>query len=178
MSDMGEHDRLLRRSVSNRVTADGLVPPGATVLCLGARSGAEVLAFLDRGCFAVGIDLNPGAHSSSVLYGDFQKIQWPAASVDVVFTNSLDHAFDINVVLGEIIRVLSPSGIVIVEAVRGIAEGHPPGVYESFYWHTTDDLVSLLTSQGLNVLKRYPFDEPWNGEHIVLQPMSSTKPPV
>src|SRR4051812_7406462 len=36
------------------------LPPHASVLCLAARLGHEVEAFISLGHFAVGIDLNPG----------------------------------------------------------------------------------------------------------------------
>ena len=66
----------------------------ASVLCLGARQGTEVKAFLDLGCFAVRIDLEPGAENQFVVQGDFHDLKFPTESVDIVFTNSLDHAFD------------------------------------------------------------------------------------
>jgi SAM-dependent methyltransferase len=77
---------------------------------LGARFGTEVKAFHDLGSFAVGIDVRTGERNKFVLQGDFHDIQFPAATVDIVFTNSLDHAFDFEKVIQEIRRVLKPSG--------------------------------------------------------------------
>ena len=47
-----------------------------TVLCLAARIGTEVKAFLDLGCFAIGIDLNPGTDNRYVVHGDFHDLQF------------------------------------------------------------------------------------------------------
>ena len=89
----------LRRQLSPSLLGERLrsVPElkaGMSVLCLGARLGTEVKAFHDAGCFAVGLDLNPGPENKLVLHGDFHEVQFPAGSVDVVFTNSFDHVFD------------------------------------------------------------------------------------
>jgi SAM-dependent methyltransferase len=158
-----DHDDQLCAALTSRV---GDIAPGSSVLCLGARFGGEVRAFLDVGCFAVGLDLRTAPESKHVLFGDFHAVQFPDACVDVVFTNSLDHAFDINLVLAEIARVLKPSGRLIVDAVRGEAEGHPPGMWECFYWSTTDDLVDLVSARGFTLLDRTRFDAPWAGEQL------------
>jgi ubiquinone/menaquinone biosynthesis C-methylase UbiE len=55
--------------------------------------------------------------------GDFHCLQFPTASTDVVFTNSLDHAFDIKQVAIEVKRVLKPGGRLVLEIGRGLAEG-------------------------------------------------------
>ena len=54
-----------------------------SVLCLGARLGAEVEALHALGHFAVGLDLNPGADNPYVLPGDFHAIVFPDGSVTV-----------------------------------------------------------------------------------------------
>jgi len=166
---LAEHDQTFRAVLRERLSGDGPIVPGMAVLCLGARMGGEVAAFRDLGCFAVGIDLNPGAANPFVLPGDFHELPFPAACVDVVFTNSLDHASDIDQVLREIHRVLKPSGLLIVEAVRGSAEGVAPKFYESFFWDSIDDLARLLTDQGFTLVTRYPFASPWPGEQLCLR---------
>jgi SAM-dependent methyltransferase len=94
---------------------------GTSVLCLGARQGGEVQAFIDSGCFAVGLDLLPTPENKYVVHGDFNNIQYADCSVDVVFTNSLDHAKDIKIVAEEICRVLKSGGRFIVEV---LPDGH------------------------------------------------------
>jgi ubiquinone/menaquinone biosynthesis C-methylase UbiE len=144
---------------------------GASVLCLGARQGTEVKVFLDAGCFAVGIDLMPGPGNRHVVRGDFHDLQFATESVDVVFTNSLDHAFDPKKMLGEIRRVLKADGRLIVEAMRGEKEDITPDHYASFSWQRVDDLVALLKREGCEVERRAPFTEPWPGEQICLVKM-------
>ena len=160
-----DHDDELCAALAARLRDDG-VPAGSSALCLGARFGGEVRGFRSVGCFAVGIDLRTAPRSTHVLYGDFQDLQFPDACVDFVYTNSFDHAYDITKVLTEIARVLKPSGQLIVDAVRGAEEGHPPGMWECFYWSTTDDLIELLRANGFGLVHRVPFVEPWEGEHL------------
>jgi len=76
------------------------------MLCLAARIGTEVKSFLDLGAFAVGIDINPGKKNKYVLFGDFQDIQFAPKCADIIFTNSIDHVYDIEKFLSEIKRVL------------------------------------------------------------------------
>ncbi len=142
------------------------VKPGMTVLCLGARQGTEVEVFLELGCFALGIDLNPGPQNPHVVYGDFHEIGFPAGSADVIYSNSLDHALDIDRVIAGIRRVLKPDGLLVIEAVRGREEGQAPRFYESFFWSRIDDLVALLQRHGFRLLVRAPFSEPWAGDHL------------
>lgn len=83
---------------------------GKNVLCLGARLGGEVQAFRSAGALAIGIDLEPGEGNQYVLTGDFHNIQFGNHLFDYVFTNVLDHAFDLGALRSEICRVLKPRG--------------------------------------------------------------------
>lgn len=139
---------------------------GSNVLCLGARQGTEVKAFLDLGCFAVGIDLCPGKENKFVLFGDFHDLQFPAESADVIFTNSLDHLFDAKKLLDEITRVLKPGGILIIEAIHGEAQSTAPDHYASFWWQRVDDLIALFSRHNFKPIHRTPFSTPWPGEQI------------
>ena len=167
-----DHDTRFRTALADRLRSDVGVSPGLSVLCLGARWGTEVRAFHDAGCFAVGLDLKPGAGTDIVLQGDFHALPFPDHSVDLVYTNSLDHAAQIDRVIDEIRRVVKKDGRVLIEAVHGTDEGHPPGVYECFYWKTTDDLVRYLAGAGLQLRQRTEFDQPWAGTLLVTTPAS------
>jgi len=79
--------------------------------------------FIDHGVFAVRIDLNPGRDNRRMVVGDFHALQYADASVDVVYTNSLDHAFELERVLAEVRRVLKPEGTCLVEVGLGTEEG-------------------------------------------------------
>lgn len=163
---MEQYDARFRAALRERLSASQLVNAGMSVLCLAARRGTEVKAFADLGCFAVGIDLNPGETNPHVLPGDFHHVQFADRCVDVVFTNSLDHAFDIEKLLAEIQRVLKPGGLLIVEAAHGTQEGLKPGFYESFWWQRVDDLIETLDHHGFRGLVRGSFEFPWAGEHL------------
>ena len=139
---------------------------GRTVLCLAARIGTEVKAFLDLRAFAVGIDLNPGADNRYVVHGDFHDLQFAPGSIDVVYTNSLDHAFDIDRIAKEVLKVLKPDGVFLVEAVQGRDKGTNPGFFESFFWKNIDELIRQIAAAGFAVAKRSPITRPWPGEQI------------
>lgn len=165
--DLTDYDAKYRQQLKERLTGAPLVKPGVNVLCLGARQGTEVKAFLDLGCFAVGLDLNPGKDNPYVLQGDFHHVQFPDRSADVVFTNSFDHAFDPGKLIGEIKRLLKPQGALILEAIQGESQSNAPDHYASFWWQRVDDLVALLERNGFKAVRRLPFQEPWPGEQII-----------
>ena len=173
LHQFGDYDAKFHQALSERLAASGINWKGRTVLCLAARLGTEVRAFLDAGCFAVGIDLNPGAQNPHVLYGDFHALQFPDGSVDCVFTNSLDHAFDIARIATEMRRVLKPGGLLIVEALKGQREGAQPGFFESFWWGSIDELVSVFEKAGFTLARRTPIEYPWPGEALHLRPDGS-----
>jgi SAM-dependent methyltransferase len=119
-----------------------------TVLCLGARLGTEVRALLDLGHFAVGIDLNPGPANPLVLPGDFHQLVFPDGSVDAVYSNALDHVFDLERMVGEVSRVLAPGGVFVAEIEAGYGEGHVPGDFEAMHWRDSDALIARIAETG------------------------------
>jgi SAM-dependent methyltransferase len=172
-----EYDQRFSAALAKRLREAGVVRRGQSVLCLGARIGSEVRTFHELGCFAVGIDLNPGSGSQFVLEGDFHDLQFPAACCDVVFTNSLDHAFDLDRVVAEVARVLKPSGVLVVEADDRPDKG--PGPWESLSWRRVDDLVAYLETRSWMVARRTTFDDyPWPGTQLVLISPSFHEPTI
>ena len=168
------HDARFHAALSERLAnfPDSLA--GRRVLCLAARQGTEVRAFIGQGAFAVGIDLNPGRDNRYVMVGDFHDLQFADGSVDVVFTNSLDHAFDIDRILAEAHRVLSSTGTLICEAGLGRDEGAGPGFYESLSWATVDDLVTRIQAGGFALTRRSGFVAPWPGEQLILRKVTGS----
>lgn len=163
------YDARFRDVLRDRLGEKGSpLQPGMSVLCLGARIGTEVKAFHDLNCYAVGIDLNPGPANRWVLPGDFHNLQFPDSCVDVVFTNSIDHALDINRMTLEILRVLKPGGLFITEIVDPTRnrEGYYQGYYESLTWRSLDDLIDYFVGQGLELCRHESIEQPWHGAHV------------
>ena len=167
--EFGSYDDEFRATLRERLIALDLDWQGRSVLCLAARIGTEVKAFLDLGAFAIGIDLNPGEENRYVVQGDFHDLQFAPGSLDVVYTNSLDHAFDIERIAKEVSKVLKPDGFFVVEAVQGRDQGVNPGFFESFFWKNIDELVHLFEKAGFTVVRRTPITRPWPGEQICFQ---------
>jgi SAM-dependent methyltransferase len=143
---------------------------GASVLCLGARTGAECEAFIDRGLKPIGIDINPDPDAPLVKQGDFNNLDFPDGSFDVVYTNSLDHAFDLDKVIGEIWRVLKPGRHFIAEIVLGSKDGplgREPGDYESLWWDHAGEVAERIERRGFTRMQVSQFDYPWNGRQYV-----------
>jgi ubiquinone/menaquinone biosynthesis C-methylase UbiE len=161
------HDSVYRKELSGRIASMDL--KGRSVLCLGARTGGEVRAFAEAGAFAVGIDLEPGKNNPWVLPGDFHNIQFPNNSVQIVFTNSLDHALVFEKVVGEIYRVLKPLGIFICEIVKGTAEGVEAKEYETTVWDTADEVIPYFTEKRFRIIYKKEFTLPWPGKHVVFE---------
>ena len=168
--DFANYDTEFRTALRERLTALDVDWRDLTVLCLAARIGTEVKAFLDLGCRAIGIDLNPGKENRYVVQGDFHDLHFAPKSVDVVYTNSLDHAFDIDRIASEVLKVLKPEGLLIVEAVQGRDQGVNPGFFESLFWNNIDELISVFETTGFKVTHRTPMTHPWPGEAICFRP--------
>lgn len=165
------HDQRFHAALTERLAELREELRGRSVLCLAARQGSEVRSFIDQGAFAVGIDLNPGPANRYVVVGDFHELQYADNSVDVVYTNSLDHAFDLDRILSEVRRVLRPHGMLIVEANVG-GEGDPAlqrGPYEALVWAGADALLQALEERGFEAVSRKQFQIPWPGEHFRLR---------
>lgn len=119
-----------------------------SVLCLGARLGTEVKALHSLGYFAIGVDLNPGPDNRHVLPGDFHNLVFPDNSVDAIYTNALDHVYDLNKVVGEVKRVLRPNGLFVADLIAGFEEGFVPGAFEAMHWPCVDRFVETLRSMS------------------------------
>ena len=166
---MERYTRVFSTALRERLHACPISWVGKSVLCLGARQGTEVRVFIQEGAFAVGIDLNPGRDNSYVLVGDFHHLQFADRSVDVVYTNALDHAFDLARVMAEIRRVLTDDSVAILDVVAGQSQGREPGFYESLCWSSTDDLLNGIQRHGFELVHRGDFTEPWPGEQLILR---------
>lgn len=159
------HDARFHAALSQRLAELPFDLRGQTVLCLAARQGTEVRAFIEQGAFAVGIDLNPGHDNRWVVVGDFHDLQYTDGSVSIVYTNSLDHAFELERVLAEVRRVLRADGWLITEVARDAARGF----YESLSWSSVDALLEVIAANGFDLERRTRFEKPWQGEQLLLK---------
>jgi SAM-dependent methyltransferase len=166
---MARYDRQFYAALSDRLASLPVPLLRRSVLCLAARQGTEVRAFIDQGAFAIGIDLNPGKKNPYVLPGDFHNLQFAPGSVDVVYTNALDHAYDLERLLLEVKRVLAADGVFVVEGSGGAEAESGRGFYESLAWSSTQRLLGILQQYGFALERRTAIQVPWLGEQFVLR---------
>ncbi len=173
--NLEDYDTRYRQVLGERLSKLPFLPPGSSVLCLAARIGTECKAFLDQRCFAVGIDLNPGDGNRYVVHGDFHQLQFADSSVDCVFTNSLDHAFDLDRIVREVARVLKPRGVFLAEIVAGTEDeaGREPGRFEALWWERLESVVQQIADKGFHVEHRESFTFPWRGEQVAFRSLKS-----
>lgn len=148
---------MFRSALIERLPENEHLSDGDSVLCLGARSGAEIEAFEEVGCRPVGIDLEP--MGPGVIYGDFHRVPFEDRSFDVAYTNSLDHVYDEHRFLQEIARVVKR--ILILEAGNG-----GPQKYESFAWDDVGHVRRLLGEESFEVIGITIYAIPWGGVQI------------
>ena len=120
------------------------LPPKTSVLCLGARRGEEVQAFRELGHTANGIDLNPGTDNPYVVRGDFHALQYADESLQCVYVNCLDHAFNLEKIVSEVYRVLKHGGLFVVDIVYGYDEGYVVGNHDAMHWAKARDFAEYL----------------------------------
>lgn len=147
-----KYNTIYRQSLADRVgrivRKTNRLEKGMSVLCLGARDGTEVRAFQDAGFFAVGLDLYP-LSQDYVLKGDFQKLVYPDNSVDIVFMNCLDHVYDLDSLLKDIIRILKPSGFFLVDfsSIESVNNDR----WASCRWNNLEDIGLYIRNRGFAV---------------------------
>ena len=85
------------------------------VLCIGCRNTAEIDYFRNKGARSVvGIDLF--SESSDILVMDMHRMTFPDDRFDIIYaSHSLEHAYDVQKVVDEILRVARPGALVAIE---------------------------------------------------------------
>lgn len=112
------------------------LPPSAKIVCAGARQGTEVEVLRELGFYnAYGIDLNPGPENPYVTVGDFLHIKEPDHSVDLIYSNAVDHAFSLDEFFREHARVIKPDGYAYYDVA--LQQG---GAFEAVDWKS-DEIV-------------------------------------
>jgi SAM-dependent methyltransferase len=121
----------------------GLLPGNACIVCAGARQGTEVEVLHDIGFKnAYGIDLNPGPNNPFVREGDFMHMDNPTSSVDLLYTNCIDHAYNLDDFFAEHARVIKPNGYVLYDTIIQSQAGAGP--FESVQWQYEEEIFLLM----------------------------------
>ena len=82
----------------------------------------------------------PGLYWFQLVFAD--------GSIDAVYTNVLDHAFDLGKVVSEVQRVLRPGGLFVADLAYGTEEGAIGGEYEAFWWNDSNAMINQLAVMG------------------------------
>lgn len=129
-----------------------LLSSDAAILCCGARQGTEVEVLRDLGFRnARGIDLNPGRDNPLVGVGDMMHLADPDNSLDLLYSNCIDHAFDLDQMIAEHSRVLKPDGYLLYDIGINIEGGGGP--FEAISWDRTEDVVLRLLRTFRSVVR-------------------------
>ncbi|MFW5887071.1 MAG: methyltransferase domain-containing protein [Bacteroidota bacterium] len=143
------------------------------MLCLGARTGCEVEAARQVGFkTSIGIDLYPAGEN--VIYGDWHSLPFKNNSFSNVFTNSLDHCYDIDKLSDEIRRVLVLNGSLFVQVQKKDAlknkrdkNKHIEEEYLDYlFWDDANDLITYFYKKDFELLCAWS-DDKW--ESFVLR---------
>lgn len=130
------------------------LPKSANILCAGARQGTEVQVLHDLGFKnAYGIDLNPGPDNKLVRVGDFMYMDNPDSSLDMIYCNSLDHAFDLESFFSEHTRVIKPNGYVLYDIGLHEDGASKTGAFETVEWKSEEALFLLMLKYFKKVIK-------------------------
>jgi SAM-dependent methyltransferase len=129
-----------------------LLPHDAVIICAGARQGTEVEVLRDIGFTeAYGIDLNPGPENPLVRAGDFMHLDNENDSVDLLYTNCVDHAFHLEAFFAEQARVIKPDGYVLYDIGINIEEGGGP--FEAVSWKRVEDVFQLALKRFKKLIR-------------------------
>jgi SAM-dependent methyltransferase len=121
-----------------------LLKKDAKILCCGARQGTEVEVLHDLGFKnAYGIDLNPGPGNRWVRPGDFMHLEEKGSTLDLLYTNCVDHSFDLEAMMQEHARALKPEGFLLYDMGTNM-EGGQGGPFEAVSWDRTEGVIYRL----------------------------------
>ena len=122
-------------SLFDRLRNKGIGTPKQVVLDLGTGTGVIARGFARGGCHVTGLDISPLLIAESkkldaqaqvkidYILGPAESIPLPSASVDVVSAGQCWHWFDRRAVLGEVLRLLRPGGVLMIAAFDWIPFG-------------------------------------------------------
>jgi len=123
-------------------------------LCVASRYGEEVVALQNLGCDAIGIDLVENKPYSIKM--DMHDIKFKDNSFDFVYTNAIDHALHIDIVIKELIRVLKNNGILMIKLEINDIKSYEDFVktYNVYMFNSELDIENLINHN----LDRYKLE--------------------
>jgi len=113
------------------------LPNDSKILCVASRYGEEVKAFRMLGHNCLGIDLIDWEPYTIKM--DMHNMIFGDCKFDIVYTNAIDHSWNIKNAIRELFRVVKNNGIVIIEI-----EFNNPGEYETVVFSTIDDITNKI----------------------------------
>ena len=135
------------------------LPYSSRILCAGARQGTEVDVLRDLGFHnSYGIDLNPGPNNPLVIKGDFLNIQEPDRSIDLIYSNALDHSFNLEKMFSEHSRVLTDTGYVLYDIP--LNNNYFGGAFEAIDWKQSSLIVNEVISRH-RVIHKLEREKDW-----------------
>ena len=137
------------------------------ILCLGARTGCEVVAARNCGFNdSMGIDLHP--IGDIVVQGDWHDIPFKSGSFDNAFTNSIDHCYDVEKLAREVFRILNPGGMFyfMLSEKQMLSSKKDKDDYmlhsQNFlFWEDGHDLALEFEKYGFGIVKEWKYRNRW-----------------
>lgn len=119
-------------------------------ICLGARTGQEVVALQNLNMNAIGTDIVP--HEPYVILGDIHNIDFEDNAFDFVYTNIFDHSIYPDKFINEIERILKPNGHCLIHLE--ISKGSDK--YAENHINNSNDVIKLFKNCKKIIDKKIP----------------------
>ena len=93
----------------------------------------------------------PGWDNPLVTVGDMMKLDDPDNSLDLLYSNCIDHAFDLDQMIAEHSRALKPDGFLFYDIGINMEAGGGP--FEAISWDRSEDVVLRLLRMFRTVVR-------------------------
>jgi len=123
---------------------------GGKVLCIGARSGVEVEAFIKLGYEAIGIDLI--AWPPNVIEMDMMDMKFDY-KFDMIYTNSIDHCYNMVKFTEQIKNNIKPDGLIAIDFIHN--KWQWVGGHESVDIGCCDDIIKVFKDNGFKFIDKF-----------------------
>ncbi len=144
------------------------------VLCLGARTGAEMIGAEAAGFKgSVGIDLHPVG--KGVRPGDWHCMpEFADGSFPNIYTNSFDHCLYLEKACAEVLRILTPGGaFYLMASDKGLKDAAEAEKWkaseksnEALFWSKAEELKDAVLALGFQERHRSWRSGAWS--HFIL----------